>query len=199
MAQVVRPRSAQVVLPTSDFVMDEENQSLTYFAKTGSKGKMAIGLLLTFLLTPVAFVGIFLGMMLNSGQNPMAIAPTMIAVGLCAALGLVLVILWMNKPSIRKVTIDKNTISVGDKAYLLDHVSFIGFHAPSSTYVGGAGAGGIAAVSAAAATQVGSYIYIQYGSDTIPIITGLNPGAVDIVHARLVEFLARFGRNFTSS
>jgi hypothetical protein len=200
----IAPRSAQIVQPTSDFHFDEKTQTLIYEARTFRKGRWIISTLLMFPLIAISIFAAFFGLMastMGSAARPGDTSTAILLFLISAASAGILFAAnrWAAKPKISPIFVDAKSITVGNKTYLLEHVSSIGWRASGGYTAGGTGLQGAATMAGAAIGYATSgYVYIQYGADEIPIITSLHPDATDAVYRNIIGFLRRFGHNYGS-
>lgn len=204
---VVQPRTANVVQPNTDFELIDDGQRLAYSAKTQSGGRVGAFLLAAVPLGLVAiaagflaFISLGIGLTAKKGTTP----PETLAVGFGALVVTIVCTIiivrlnrWQNRPTIRRILFDKDSITFDGNTYLLDHVSSIGWRSAGSFSGGGSGWQGTAAMAASQLSYaLSGQVYMQYGADEVAIIKSLHPEQVEAVYDKIIEFLAQFGRTF---
>ena len=184
--------AATIVQPKLDYRISDDGKSMTYYAKSASRAKGALALLI---LMPVIWVlvpsGFALLLMLIFGAPGNLTGPVFLVVAACGGF-LLLVGRWGGSAKITPIHFTEETITVRDKSYLLKHVTYLGWRA-SGGYVATSGS---AAAGAALGHGLSGVVYIQYGDKEIPLVTGLHPNVVERVYSDIAGFLNRVGYNF---
>jgi hypothetical protein len=190
---MVYPRAAQVVQPASNFEIDETGK-LTYNAKASNGGKVLIVLLvgLSFIFAIVLAVGVAIAPQATLQERAIALlaVPALLA---CFFRFLK----WGSKLPVRPIVFDNKSITMDGKTYLLDHVSRITWRCSDGYFAAGFGIqGAFIASAAAAAYQTSGVVAMQYGSDVIPILSGLHPDKTQQAYRDIIGFLGRVGRKY---
>lgn len=196
-----QPVAPGVVQPTSDFQFDDKSQTLTYFARTNSKGRLLVMVLMIFPLVIVGCLSLVVGCMASTMQpmrpNDQTTAMIAFLVTVGCIVAAILMTKWANKPKVKPIVFDSRSISFDGNTYLLEHVTSIGWRSSGGYSAGGTGMQGAAMMAGAAVGFATSgQVHIQYGADEVPIITGLHPNNVEVVYSRIVTFLERFGHHY---
>jgi hypothetical protein len=182
------------VKPKYDYELTEADDTLTFRIRTKSMLRSLLAIVIAAPLMAFAWMSTFMGLIyIASGGAPWFIG------GLAAGYVAYLVFKFGNSKKQRPpVVFDRDGISVGSKRFAFSHISHIGYGGGSTpmSFVGGRAAATGAMIGAAVAESAGYYVYIVYGSERIPVVTGLDAQNVSVVYDNVCGFLRRFGHNF---
>jgi hypothetical protein len=188
------PNAGEFVKPKYDYELFETDDTLTFAIKTRSRLRLGLAMLVAIPLLIFAVLAILLGLIFHSGGGLGWVVGGIVAAGFTY-----FALKWGNRKIPRPpVVFDQSSISVGGRVFALSHVSHIG-HAGGSqpTFVFTRAQATGAAIGAAIAESAGYYVYIVYGSERIPVVSGLDAQSVTVVYDTICGFLRRFGHNFS--
>lgn len=173
-----------IVQPKLNSTIHEDGKGITYHAKTVSRSRQVIGAVFVIPLVIVGLISLFLTM--ASGYFFLV---TLVCAGL-----LTLLYRWGNEPKVVPIEIDADTITFGGKTYLLEHVTSIGYEASGGLVTNG---NNLQSLGATAAHFLSGTVYIQYGEETIPMVTGLKPNRVQLVYSDIIDALKKVGHDYS--
>jgi hypothetical protein len=189
----------RVAEPNYDFTIEDKKDSLVFNTKTGSAGAYGCWFAAGVVVFTLSFFVMLFGLI---SSQPGVIVFGAITMGLslfCRVL--------MRVKKTTSIIFDRDSIVKDGKKYLYNHISSVGFEnklsnssimIPGGTGIGVGMASAMASTTVFAQEQAGYYVYIIYGTDKIPIISGLSPDNVQTIYGKVVEFMNRFGYNFAT-